>query len=257
MDPENKKYLTNEQIETFFESPRKKKRREKKEKTAVTQQYNLREVKPITPTQREIFESFFNSEQNLFLHGYAGTGKSFVACYLLLKELLQEGTPFKKIVIIRSTVPSRDQGFLPGSAADKAKVYERPYYSLFEELFNRADAYETFKRKKLVEFESTSYLRGTTFNDCLVLFDEMQNATYNELKTVITRMGENSRLIISGDYLQSDLDSRDKHGVLDIMKILKRMKMVDFFEFTKEDIVRSKFVKQFIITEANYKSETT
>jgi phosphate starvation-inducible protein PhoH len=191
----------------------------------------------------------------MFLHGYAGTGKSFISLYLLMSQMMNDSS-FKKLKIVRSTVPSRDQGFLPGSAAEKAKIYEAPYQAIFTELFGRSDAYDYFKRRGLVEFESTSYLRGTTWNDTLVLFDEFQNTSYNEAMTVLTRIGDNCRIIVSGDFHQTDLKRDDeKRGILDIIKILKKVNLVDFFEFKKEDIVRSGFVRELILAEAKYKFE--
>lgn len=251
-----KSYLTVEEIENFFETPRQTKKKFKKIKQTSQPVINvptLKEINPLTKTQKDIFESFFNSNQQIFLHGYAGTGKSFISIYLLMKELLTN-TIYKKLVIIRSTVPSRDQGFLPGNAAEKAKIYEMPYYSIYNDLFGRSDAYEYHKKKKLVEFESTSYLRGTTFNDCLIFLDEAQNLTKQEMMTVLTRVGENCRFIVSGDFKQTDLfRDAEKKDILDMFKILKTIKSVDFFEFKKEDIVRSKFVKELIIAESKYR----
>jgi phosphate starvation-inducible protein PhoH len=153
-----------------------------------------------------------------------------------------------KVVILRSVVPTRDMGFLPGSAKDKAKVYEAPYYSICSELFGRGDAYEILKTKNIIEFQTTSFIRGTTFSDCIIVVDEMQNMTYQELDSVITRIGENCKVIFSGDFKQSDLlKDADRNGLMNFMKIIKRMNMFDCIEFTKEDIVRSKLVKSYII----------
>jgi phosphate starvation-inducible PhoH-like protein len=159
-------YLSDEEIVAFFDTPRKsrkerRKNRNQASKTQIVTPLTLKEIKPLTNTQSEIFESFFNSDQNLFLHGYAGTGKSFISSYLLMSEL--EANPsLKKLKIVRSTVPSRDQGFLPGNAEEKAKIYEMPYHSIFADLYGRANSYDQLKRNGKVEFESTSYLRGTT-----------------------------------------------------------------------------------------------
>lgn len=248
-------FLTDDQIEAFFDTPRKqrKEKRKKAKQNNNNQPLLLKEIKPLTRTQRSIFESFFGSEQNLFLHGYAGTGKSFISSYLLMREL-EDNPKYKKLKIVRSTVPSRDQGFLPGNAAEKAKIYEMPYHSIFADLYNRPNAYDTLKRAGKIEFESTSYLRGTTWNDTLVLLDEFQNGNFSEIMTVLTRVGENCRIIISGDFRQTDLSKdSDKKGILDIIQILKKIKSVDFFEFKKDDIVRSGFVKQLILAEAEYR----
>jgi phosphate starvation-inducible protein PhoH len=153
-----------------------------------------------------------------------------------------------KVIILRSVVPTRDMGFLPGSAKDKAKVYEAPYYSICNELFGRGDAYEILKTKGIVDFQTTSFIRGTTFSDCIVVVDEMQNMTYQELDSVITRIGDNCKIIFSGDFKQTDLlKDAERNGLLNFMKILKHMNLFDCIEFTKEDIVRSKLVKSYII----------
>lgn len=257
-------------VEDFFEYPYREKNRNRRAKRAKGQQkgqtkthnkevttnlnLSLKNISPMTETQENIFDSFQSTNQNVFLHGFAGTGKSFISLYLMLKEFLAPGSTYKKILIVRSTVPSRDQGFLPGNAAEKAKIYEMPYQQIFSEIFGRSDTYEYMKKRKEVEFESTSYLRGTTFNDTLIFFDEIQNATKQEIMTVLTRVGKNCRIVMAGDFFQSDLfRDHEKRGVLEIMAILKTMKSVDFFEFKKEDIVRSGFVRELIIAESEYK----
>lgn len=215
--------------------------------------FNIKHIAPLTENQKDVFHSYF-SEKNLLLHGYAGTGKSFVALYLLLKDLIDNLDSYKKIVIVKSIVPIRDIGFLPGSAKEKAEVYEQPYKSIFSELFNKNDAYNYFKSKDLVEFVPTSFIRGITLEDTLVLVDEIQNCDFEELSSVITRLGENCRIIFCGDFRQSDLRhrERDKKGdVIRFMDIIKNMEQ-DFtcIEFGIHDIVRSSLVKRFII-EAN------
>ena len=207
----------------------------------------IKHIQPLTCNQTKTFEAF-SKDKNLLLHGSAGTGKSFISLYLSLLEVMEGHGDQNKIVILRSVVPTRDMGFLPGSAKDKAKVYEAPYYSICNELFGRGDAYEILKTKNIVEFQTTSFIRGTTFSDCIVVVDEMQNMTYQELDSVITRIGENCRVIFSGDFKQTDLlKDAERNGLLNFMRILKHMNMFDCIEFTKEDIVRSKLVKSYII----------
>ena len=207
----------------------------------------IKHIDPLTCNQTKTFEAFSN-DKNLLLHGSAGTGKSFISLYLSLLEVMEGHGDLHKVVILRSVVPTRDMGFLPGSAKDKAKVYEAPYSSICNELFGRGDAYEILKTKGIVEFQTTSFIRGTTFSDCIVVVDEMQNMTYQELDSVITRIGENCKVIFSGDFKQSDLiRDTERNGLLTFMKILKRMNLFDCIEFTKEDIVRSKLVKSYII----------
>lgn len=182
------------------------------------------------------------------LHGIAGTGKTFISLYLALEELLSADSQYKKIYIVRSVVPTRDMGFLPGSNKEKTKVYEAPYYAICTELFGRSDSYEYLKQRGLVEFISTSFIRGITLNDCIVVVDECQNATSHELDSVITRVGKNCKIMFAGDFSQSDfIYDRDKNGLKDFMRVIKNIKAFQFVEFTKEDILRSDLVRDYII----------
>jgi phosphate starvation-inducible protein PhoH len=182
------------------------------------------------------------------LHGIAGTGKSFISMYLALRDILAENSHYKKVVIVRSVVPTRDMGFLPGNSREKAKVYEAPYYAISTELFGRGDAYEYLKSKNVVEFISTSFIRGITLNDSIIIVDEIANMTLHELDSVITRVGKNCKVIFCGDFRQSDFTKdHEKNGLVDFMKIIQRMKSFVFIDFNEQDIVRSSMVKDYII----------
>jgi len=210
--------------------------------------FNLKHVEPLTENQKRSFEAY-QQGKNLMLHGIAGTGKSFISLYLSLNQILSENSVYKKLVIVRSVVPTRDMGFLPGSPKEKAKVYESPYYAICSELFGRGDAYDYLKNKNLVEFISTSFIRGVTLNDCIIVVDEIANLTLHELDSVITRVGKNCKIIFSGDFRQSDFTKdQEKNGLNDFMRIIKRMKSFEFIDFQREDIVRSKMVKDYIIS---------
>jgi len=210
--------------------------------------FNLRHFDPLTQNQRVTFQSF-NEDKNLMLHGIAGTGKSFMALYLSLKQVLNDpDCQYKKVVIVRSVVPTRDMGFLPGNNKEKTKVYEAPYYAICTELFGRGDAYEYLKNKNVIEFISTSFIRGITLNDCIVIVDEMQNATLHELDSVITRVGHNCKVIFCGDFRQSDFTrEHERSGLPDFMRVVRNMRSFDFIEFEADDIVRSRLVKEYII----------
>ena len=209
--------------------------------------FKLDDIEPITANQEKVFNAF-DDEKNLLLHGLSGTGKTFMSMYLALEQLLDGMSEYKKLVIIRSVVPTRDMGFLPGSAKDKAKVYEMPYSTITSDLFRRGDAYQILKGKGIIEFETTSFLRGVTFEDSIVFVDEINNMTFHELDSVITRVGQNCRIIFSGDFRQSDLkESRDKNGLLEFMEVLKKLKDFEYIELTEDDIVRSGLVKEYII----------
>ena len=211
--------------------------------------FNLKHIEPLTQNQKLSFQAY-DQNKNLMLHGIAGTGKSFISLYLTLKQVLAENSPYKKIIIVRSVVPTRDMGFLPGNTKEKAKVYEAPYTAICSELFGRGDAYEYLKSKNIIEFISTSFIRGITLNDCIVIVDEMQNMDWGELSSIITRIGNNCKIIFCGDIRQSDFRHREKdskHDILKFMSIIQKMSEFQSIEFDIPDIVRSKLVKNFII----------
>lgn len=209
--------------------------------------FSLRHIKPLTVNQQRVWDAYEDGS-NLMLHGYAGTGKTFLSLYLALKEVLLDET-YKRVVIIRSVVPSRDMGFLPGTEKQKAEVYEQPYQEICDDLFGRGDGWKILKMKRLVEFTTTSFLRGTTFNDSIIIVDECNNMTFQEIDTVMTRIGHNSRIVFCGDYRQTDLHKpHDKTGIRELMSLTKAMRSFDHVEFSIEDIVRSGVVKEYIIT---------
>jgi len=215
--------------------------------------FNLKHISPLTENQKLSFQAYQDG-RNLMLHGIAGTGKSFISLYLGLNQILGQDSAYKKVIIVRSVVPTRDMGFLPGSQKEKAKVYEAPYYAICTELFGRGDSYDYLKSKGLVEFISTSFIRGITLNDCIIIVDEIANMTLHELDSVITRVGKNCRIVFCGDFRQSDfIFDRDKNGLHDFMKIIQRMKSFTFIDFNEQDIVRSSMVKDYIIQKERLK----
>tara|TARA_B100001094_G_scaffold180239_1_gene174558 strand:+ start:2196 stop:2855 length:660 start_codon:yes stop_codon:yes gene_type:complete len=214
----------------------------KRSKTLAGSGLSLAEIEPLTKNQLVAFES----DKNLILHGLAGTGKTFISCYLAFDDMVKG--VYNNFVIIRSAVPTRDIGFLPGSEKEKASVYEEPYKEIALELFQRGDAYEILKTKGLVDFMTTSFIRGITLKNTIIMIDECQNMTFHELDSIITRVGENCRVIFCGDFRQSDLKS---NGLENFMQILKNMGSFDFIDFEIKDIVRSEFVKDYIIAKTD------
>ena len=207
------------------------------------------DIEPMTDAQRDAFDAW-DEGHNLMLHGIAGTGKTFLALLFAIKGVWDKKSPYEKVYIIRSTVPSRDQGFLPGTQKQKEAVYEEPYHPICNTIFGRGDAYALLKQRNLVEFRSTSFLRGATFDNCILVVDEMQNMAGNELHTVMTRVGNNCKIIFAGDIKQDDLTSKrynEESGLRDFMRIIERMDEFEFIEFLAEDIVRSDLVKSYII----------
>lgn len=219
-----------------------------KKKQKRPEHFSLRNVKPLTDNQQTTFESWAQN-QNLLLHGVAGTGKTYISLYLALQEVLQSDSVFNNITIVRSTVPSRDMGFLPGKVEEKAKIYEEPYREICDNLFGRGDGYDILKTRKMVNFTTTSFLRGITFRDSIIIVDECQNMKMQELDTVITRVGDNSRIIFCGDFRQTDLErEKEKAGLHTFMRILENTGVFDRIEFGVEDIVRSGLVKAYILS---------
>lgn len=216
----------------------------------------LNDVTPLTKNQSLVFENYHNN--NLVLIGSAGTGKSYLALYLALKEILNEASNIvkpEKIILVRSIVPSRDIGFLPGTLKEKIDIYELPYKQLCAKLFSNDLAYDSLVKRGKIEFISTSFVRGLTFDNAIVIVDEIQNNSYQELHSIITRMGENSRIVLCGDINQTDLNKKtDKSGFDKFVDICCNY-LQDWFytvDFTVEDVVRSGLVKDYLIALDKY-----
>jgi predicted ribonuclease YlaK len=229
------------------------------EQTAVTKKLpklkieHLKRVDPLTDNQSSAFHAY-HKDRNLILSGSAGTGKTFLSMYLALREVLEGKSPYKKVIIIRSIVPTRDIGFLPGDEQEKKEVYMLPYIDICTELFGEKNAFERLFENGQIEFLTTSFIRGTTLNNCVIILDEMQNCVFRELDTVITRVGNNARFIMCGDYYQSDFDKdKDKQGIVGFMKIVEAMNSFHHVEFKWADIVRSDFVRDYIVTKETLK----
>jgi len=226
--------------------------RQMKRKKPLSADY-LVNIEPITDNQKKLFDSYAN-EKHIIAYGCAGTGKTFITLFNALKEVLDENTPYEKIYIVRSLVSTREIGFLPGDHEDKSSYYQIPYKHMVRYMFSMpSDAdfemlYGNLKSQETIKFWSTSFLRGTTLDNAIVIVDEYQNLNFHELDSIITRIGENSRIMFCGDARQSDLTKmNDRNGIVDFMDILRKMSSFDIIEFGIEDIVRSGLVKEYII----------
>ena len=235
LEAEASKYLTRKE--------RKHKKRAKGTGFRQPEVPSLCRVSPRTAAQRIVVDAF-NSDKNLILHGCAGTGKTFLAFWLSMNAMLEGDGP-KPIVILRSVVPTRDIGFLPGSAKDKAAVYEAPYQGIVSEICNKD--YGWLKMNGYIQFDITSFLRGMTFRDNIIIIDECQNLSDHEIHTVMTRVGEGCRVIFCGDFTQKDY-TREGSGMNNLLKIAGEMRSFEIVKFHKEDVVRSGFVKEYILT---------
>ena len=209
-------------------------------------------IEPITPNQRTAF-AHYNEGKNLFLYGAAGTGKTFITLYMALKQVLDPLTPYNKVVLVRSLVSTREIGFLPGDHEDKSALYQIPYKNMVKYMFELATdndfemLWGNLKAQESVTFWSTSFIRGTTLDASIVIVDESQNLNFHELDSIITRVGEDTKIMFCGDAAQTDLiRTNEKNGILDFQKIISMMPEFAQVEFGIDDIVRSGLVKSYI-----------
>jgi phosphate starvation-inducible PhoH-like protein len=209
---------------------------------------DLLQFEPVTNNQ-DIAYKAWDEGDNLVLSGSAGTGKTFIGMYLALEDILDKDTEYDKLFIIRSMVPTRDMGYLPGSKEEKEQAYILPYKAIANEFFGDVASYNKMVTSKQIEFMSTSFIRGSTFDNCIMLVDEMQNLTFHELDSIITRVGKHSKIIFCGDYKQSDFKYQDeKDGIIGFLNIVEQLKNFTMVNFGWEDIVRSDFVRDYIMT---------
>jgi predicted ribonuclease YlaK len=214
----------------------------------VVRYEDLVRIEPITTNQEKVFEAWDNG-YNLVLAGCAGTGKTFLGMYLGLKDVLDPDTPYDQLVIVRSMVPTRDMGFLPGTKKEKEDAYIAPYLGICSELFEDQQSYQKTISQGKVKFESTSFIRGLTIDNAVILVDEMQNLNFHELDSVITRVGKDTKIIFCGDYKQSDFRYDDeREGIHKFLNIAEQLKRFETITFHWEDIVRSDFVRDYLMT---------
>jgi predicted ribonuclease YlaK len=213
----------------------------------------MREIEPLTDNQETLFESY-KDNKNVVAYGCAGTGKTFITLYNALRDVLDERTPYEKIYIVRSLVATREIGFLPGDHEDKSSLYQIPYKNMVKYMFEMPDdasfemLYGNLKTQGTIGFWSTSFIRGTTLDKSIIIVDEFQNLSGHELDSIITRVGEDSKIMFCGDATQSDLiKTSERNGIIDFMSILRIMPSFDIIEFGIEDIVRSGLVKEYLI----------
>jgi predicted ribonuclease YlaK len=225
--------------------------RQMKRKKPLSSEY-LVDIEPLTDNQRKLFESY-KEQKHLVAYGCAGTGKTFITLFNAIKDVLDERSPYERVYIVRSLVATREIGFLPGSHDDKADIYQIPYKNMVKYMFQMpSDAdfemlYGNLKSQETIKFWSTSFLRGTTLDNAIIIVDEFQNLNFHELDSIITRVGENTKIMFCGDATQSDLQkTNERNGIVDFMSVLRKMPSFDIIEFGIEDIVRSGLVKEYI-----------
>jgi len=235
---------------TKHTSRKKRRQIERDTNHIVNNKFTMKRITPITENQENLFDSYQDG-MNIAAIGSAGTGKTYVSLYLALEEVMKKDQ-YEKIIIVRSAVQSRNQGFMPGSLKQKMEYYETPYMEIVNNLFGRGDAYGIMKQKGMIDFMSTSFIRGMTFDNAIIILDEVQNCNFSEIDTVMTRVGENSKIVLCGDVRQDDLtNSRnrmDNSGLRDFLRVNSKMDSFDVVEFGTKDIVRSGLVREYIIT---------
>tara|TARA_A100001515_G_scaffold130134_1_gene117212 strand:+ start:712 stop:1461 length:750 start_codon:yes stop_codon:yes gene_type:complete len=216
----------------------------------------MRTVDPLTENQETLF-SAYKKDQNIVAYGAAGTGKTFITLYNALQDVLDERSPYEKIYIVRSLVATREIGFLPGDHEDKSSLYQIPYKNMVKYMFEMPDdsafemLYGNLKTQGTIGFWSTSFIRGTTLDNAIIIVDEFQNLNFHELDSIITRVGENSKIMFCGDATQTDLvKTNEKNGIVDFMRILNVMPSMEVIEFGVEDIVRSGLCKEYLVAKA-------
>jgi phosphate starvation-inducible protein PhoH len=213
---------------------------------------DLKTIQPLTENQKRFFE-YYKNTSIIMVHGVAGSGKTYIALYKALEEVLEKNNSYKQIVIVRSAVPSREIGHLPGDEKEKTEVYQQPYEEICEDLFSRVDAFSRLQEQGSVKFMITSFVRGITLDDSIIIVDECQNMTDMEINSIVTRVGNRSKIIFCGDFRQTDLYKKhDMSGLKKFMIIADMMPSVKTIEFQVEDIVRSSLVKEYIIARMNY-----
>lgn len=209
--------------------------------------HDLGSIKALTPAQEDMFHAWFNNK-HLCAYGTAGTGKTFLALYLAFRDILDQRFEPNHVIIVRSNVSTRELGHRPGTTEEKMADYEIPYRDICAELFGRPSTYDDMKRAGMIEFQSTSFVRGRTWNKAIVIIEEGQNLNFHEMNSIMTRIGLETRVIFTGDKLQSDLpfNGRDKSGIGQFIEVINEMDRFETIRFTKHDIVRSEFVRSWI-----------
>jgi phosphate starvation-inducible protein PhoH len=226
-------------------------RMEKETDYLLNTRFAMKRIEPMTKNQRNLFQNYIDG-QNILAIGSAGTGKTYISLYLALKDVM-ERNEYKEVIIVRSSVQSREQGYMPGSDKQKMAHFESPYIDIVNDLFERGDGYDIMKQKGMIRFMSTSFIRGLTFDNAVIIVDECQNMRLDELRTIITRVGENSKILFCGDTKQDDLECSknrmDVSGLRKFKMVLDKMRSFSTIQFNVEDVVRSGLVKEFIIAE--------
>ena len=226
--------------------------RQAKRKKPLSSEY-LVDIDPLTDNQKLLFK-YYDEGKNIFAHGVPGSGKTFCLLYKALKEVLDERTPYDTVYIVRSIVSTRDVGFLPGMLEEKIGIYEIPYKNMVKDIFRMPSdvdfdmLYGNLKSQKIIDFMSTSFLRGITLDNCIIIVDEAQNLSAHESFSIISRCGEDTKIMFAGDIEQSDLvKMSEKTGIIDFVRVINAMPSFEKIEFDVDDIVRSGLVREFVI----------
>lgn len=202
--------------------------------------------KPISPrsaNQLKLVKEFDKNDM-IFAIGPAGSGKTYTAIALAVRAL--KNKEIKKIILSRPAVEAGEKlGFLPGDMKDKIDPYLQPLYDALQDMIPAAKLKE-YMELNIIQIAPLAFMRGRTLNDAVVILDEAQNTTAQQIKMFLTRMGMNTKMIVTGDMTQIDLPTSQTSGLVQAMKILKGVKGISFIELTKKDIVRHKLVTRIV-----------
>jgi predicted ribonuclease YlaK len=214
-------------------------------------------INPLTDNQKKFFDFYKQQSKMVMLHGVAGTGKTYIALYKALEEVLDKSNKkYKKVIIVRSAVQAREIGHLPGDEVEKNEVFQIPYIEICSSLFQRHDAFSRLKEQGVINFLTTSFIRGVTLDNSIIIVDECQNLNDSEINTIMTRVGQDSKIIFCGDFRQTDLSRKhDMSGLKKFLDIVKLMPSFKLVEFDVEDIVRSDVVKEYILARLHYEEK--
>lgn len=200
-------------------------------------------VKAKTPNQQKLVDAVAENDL-VFAVGPAGTGKTYISVAMAVRAL--KNKEVKKIIITRPAVEAGENlGFLPGDLKEKIDPYLRPIYDALGDMIP-AEKLKYYQENNIIEIAPLAYMRGRTLNNAFVLLDEAQNTTAMQMKMFLTRMGPNSKVIVTGDQSQIDLPNRQKSGLVESYHILKNVKGIAIVELSAKDVVRHKLVKQII-----------
>lgn len=236
-------------VELVFGENTKQESGDSRDVVVLSARNNL--IKPKTPGQRQLVRAVGKNDI-VFAVGPAGTGKTYLAVAMAVAAL--KNREVQKIILTRPAVEAGESlGFLPGDLKEKVIPYLRPLYDALDDMLPQ-DKLKSYVEKDIIEIAPLAYMRGRTLGSAFVILDEAQNASSMQMKMFLTRLGVNSKAIVTGDITQIDLPQKSLSGLVEIQKVLKGIQGVSFVYLEKADVVRHKLVKDIIDAYEKYNS---